>query len=72
MGVDVFVGYTGWVMIDYLIVRGLEPGPQFLFADRRPLTRPRFVENIRAALWKAGIDGAHYSGHSCAVQPPKQ
>ena len=47
--------YTGWVMIDYLIVRGPEPGPLFLFADRRPLTRPRFMEKIRAALWKQAL-----------------
>lgn len=70
LGVDVFVGHTGCplcpvtAMLNYLIARGSEPGPLFMFADKKPLTRPRFVERTREALRKAGVDSSHYSGHS--------
>ena len=69
-GVDIFVGRTGCTlcpvlaMIDYLVTRGAGPGPLFIFQDRKPLTRARLVERVRAALMSAGVDGAPFSGHS--------
>jgi len=61
-GVDVFVGRSGCTlcpvaaMLDYLVVRGSGAGPFFVFEDRRPLTRARFVERVREAATKAGLD----------------
>ncbi len=70
VGVDVFVGKTGGqlcpvtALVDYLVTRRAGPGPLFVFQDERPLTRTRFVENVRAALTSAGVDSIPYSGHS--------
>ena len=69
-GVNVFVGRSSCplcpvaAMIDYVVIRGPGPGPLFRFHDNKPLTRSRFVEQVKAALTKAGIDSSHYSGHS--------
>ncbi len=51
-------------MLDYLVVRGAGPGPLFRFADGKPLTRARLVEQVRGALSRAGVDSSQYSGHS--------
>ena len=73
-GCNVFMGKTGKAlcpvaaMLAYLVVRqGGAEGPLFKFADGRPLTRERFVDNIRVALVAAGIDSAPYSGHSFRI-----
>lgn len=69
-GVNVCVGRSGCplcpvvAMLDYLVARGGGPGPLFQFADGRPLTRTRLVEQVRTALSKAGIESTKYSGHS--------
>ena len=69
-GVDVFVGRSSCplcpvaAMIDYVVIRGPGPGLLYRFHDNKPLTRSRFVEQVKAALTKAGIDSSHYSGHS--------
>ena len=34
-------------MLGYLVQHGSAPGPLFLFADGRPLTRDRFVSAVR-------------------------
>ncbi len=70
VGVDVCVGQSGCslcpvgAMLDYLVVRGAGPGPLFRFADGKPLTRARLVEQVRGALSRAGVDSSQYSGHS--------
>lgn len=73
-GCDVFMGRTGKslcpvsAMLAYLAVRHPgEDGPLFKFADGKPLTRDRFVVNIREALVAAGVDPAPYSGHSFRI-----
>ena len=69
-GVDIFVGRTGctlcpvMAMMDCLVTRGAGPGPLFIFQDRKPLTRERLVEWVRAALTSAGVDGAPFLGHN--------
>ncbi len=70
VGVNVCVGQSGCSlylvgeMLDYLVVRGAGPGPLFRFADGKPLTRARLVEQVRGALSRAGVDSSQYSGHS--------
>ena len=72
-GVDLFVGRTGSdlcpvaAVLDFLQVRGMSPGPLFLFEDGRPLTRQRFVVLVRDALRKARIDQSKYCGHSFRI-----
>ncbi len=70
VGVDVFVGWTGspicpvTAMLEYVLIRGTRAGPLFLFKDGKLLTRSRFVERVRVALDKAGVDSRPFSGHS--------
>ena len=69
-GVDVFVGRTYCslcpvtAVLDYMTRRGSAPGPLFIFTDGKPLTRARFVAEVKAALSWAGVDSTCYSGHS--------
>ena len=72
-GVDLFVGRTGSdvcpvaALLSYLACRGSGPGPLFVFADGRFLTRKKFVELVRAALAAAGVDQTKYCGHSFRI-----
>ncbi len=69
-GVDVIVGKTSnnlcpiRAVLDYLMARGPGAGPLFCFQNGKPLTRVRFVDQVRDALSKVGIDCRPYSGHS--------
>ena len=54
-------------MLDCLHARGTGAGALFTFGDGRVLTRARFVELVRAALGRAGVDQAKYSGHSFRI-----
>ena len=69
-GVDVFVGRTNGslcpvaAVLSYMMKRGSNPGPLFIFSDGKPLTRSRFVSEVKEALAKAGVDSSCYSGHS--------
>ena len=72
-GVDLWVGKTGsdlcpvTAVLDYLKARGSHAGPLFIFADGRPLTRQRFVDNVRSALSAAGVDQSKYCSHSFQI-----
>ncbi len=69
-GVDIVVGrtddriYPVAAMLGYLRARGAGPGPLFRFKEGKPLTKPRFVSQVRETLQARGIDGSSYSGHS--------
>ena len=71
VGVDIFVGRTGnelcpvTAVLAYIVKRGPSPGPFFRFASGAPLTRPRFVQSVKEALTKAGVDAGRYSGRCC-------
>ena len=68
-GVTVWLGRTNRdicpvaAIISYIATRGLSPGPLFRFKDGTPLTRPRLVRELRAALSSEGIDASKYAGH---------
>ena len=72
-GVSLYVGRTGMdlcpvsAMLSYLEFRGGKPGPLFLFQNRKPLTRPRFVDAVRDALRKTGLDEEKYCSHSFRI-----
>ena len=71
-GVHIFLGKTGnrlcpvKAMVDYLELRGGNPGPLLRFQDGSPLTRARLVSSLRTVLAQAHIpvDEATFSGHS--------
>ncbi len=67
VGVDVYVGRTDNTLaavLTYMAGRGPGPGPLFTFRDGKPLTRARFVTQVRQALAAAGVDPKNHSGHS--------
>ena len=72
-GVAVYLGRTNndlcpvTALAAYLAVRGTLPGPFFLLANGCPLTREMFVTRVKALLTKAGLNSAHYSGHSFRI-----
>lgn len=70
-GTDIYVGRVRnsklcpvAALLRYMTCRGAAHGPLFRFGNGRPLTRARFVTEIKAALSEEGIDSSHYSGHS--------
>ena len=44
--------------------RGSQTGPLFTFKDGKALTRTRFVQEIKTATEKAGLNSRKYNGHS--------
>ena len=54
-------------MLSYLELRGGKPGSLFLFQNRKPLTRPRFIEAVRDALKKTRLDEEKYCSHSFRI-----
>ena len=70
VGVDVCIGRTDCdlcpvaAVLAYMVLRGRGKGPFFRFKDGSPLTRARYVSEVKRALTKAGVDSSHYSGHS--------
>ena len=72
-GIDLFLEKTATdlcpvtAMLNYLVVRGKQQGPLFMFRDGRFLTRERLVTAIRVALQKARLDCAKYCGHSFRI-----
>ena len=72
-GVCLSIGRTGTklcpvaAMLGFIAVRGPAAGPLFTFADGSFLTRQRFVDMVRAALQKAGVNQHQYCGHSYRI-----
>ena len=72
-GVQLFVGRTSSplcpvaAVLDYLTVRGTEPGPLFRYQDGRLLTRQRFANAVRDSLTHAGVDQSRYCTHSFRI-----
>ena len=72
-GAAVWVGESGdnscpvKAIVDYAKCRGSTPGPFFKLEGGTPLTKNRFVEKVREAMTRAGIDTSRYSGHSFRI-----
>ena len=60
-GVDIYVGHTATdlclvsALLDYLQARGSVPGPLFMFADGRLLTRQRFMDRKQDGMEKGTV-----------------
>ena len=72
-GVNLFLGKTSTdlcpvaALLNYLVVRGSEPGSLFHFKDGQVLTRQHFVEAVKAALHHAGVDRSKYNSYSFRI-----
>ena len=72
-GVDVHVGRTGSALcpvaalLNYLAIRGTNPGLLFHYQDGAPLTKCKFTSSFRKALSSRGIDSSLYAGHSFRI-----
>ena len=72
-GVDIYVGRTGCSLCPvaavsrYMVSRGGEGGPFFLFTDGTPLTKARFTDKVRTLLQDAGLPYNHFAGHSFCI-----
>ena len=72
-GVEIIIGRTGGplcpvaAVLAYMARRGPGSGPLFRFCDGRPLTRQRFVLNLREVLQEAGLHPEKYAGHSFRI-----
>ena len=52
-------------VVAYLAIRDRDlSSPLFKFHNNEPLTRDRFVREVRKALREAGLDQSKYAGHS--------
>ena len=72
-GVDVHVGRTGSALcpvaalLNYLAIRGTNPGLLFHYQDGTLLTKCKFTSSFRKALSSRGIDSSLYAGHSFRI-----
>ena len=55
-------------MLNYLKVRGSDPGPLFRFKNGQFLTRDRLVQHLRDVLKRLGIDPKKYCSHSFQIE----
>ena len=72
-GAQVILGATGSpvcsvaTLLDFLAVRGNDPGPLFVWQDSTPLRRSAFVHHIQSALAASGLQGSNFNGHSFRI-----
>ena len=72
-GVRIYLGRTGQAvclvsaLLGYLVRRGQQPGPLFLFQDRSTLSKQRLLARVNATLACQGFDTTGISGHSFCV-----
>ena len=72
-GTEVFLGATEddicpvEAVTSYVARRGASPGSFFRSESGAPLSKAQFVDKVRAALARAGVQQAGYSGHSFRI-----
>ena len=54
-------------MKHYLARRGITPGPLFIFASGRPLTKDALTAETRQLLSHLGCQASDYAGHSYRI-----
>ena len=57
-------------VLQYLVIRGKEPGPLLRFCNGSALTRQTFVTLVRRVLSPIGLEMSLYSGHSFRIGAP--
>ena len=69
-GVTVIIGKMGddtcpvSALLRYLALRGNKPGLLFQWEQGSPLSKPRYVKEVRAALTDAKLPAHNFAGHS--------
>lgn len=72
-GADVFMSRTGndicpvVATVQYVALRGSQPGCFFQFGDGAPLTKPKFVAKVREGLLALGLPCTCFAGHSFRI-----
>ncbi|KAL5459763.1 hypothetical protein EMCRGX_G033134 [Ephydatia muelleri] len=72
-GVDVLLGRTGCLlcpvaaMIGFINIRGSSAGYFFIDGARKPITKPRFVAQLRGYMKAAGLPSDQFAGHSFRI-----
>ena len=74
-GSTVYLGVTGTelcpvaAIVNYMVLprENSTTSAFFGFSDGQPLTRTRFVKELRTALAKVGINAAQFAGHSFII-----
>ena len=54
-------------MKTYIAIRKPTPGPLFLYASGKPLTKNALTSETRQLLCKAGFNPSQYAGHSFRI-----
>ena len=54
-------------LLSYLVVRGMAPGPLFIWDNGHFLTRAHFVAEVEKVLELAGADASDFNGHSFRI-----
>ena len=73
MGHTLLIGQTNQsicpvnAMKHYLTRRGITPGPLFIFASGRPLTKDALTAETRQFLSHLGCQASDYAGHSYRI-----
>ena len=69
-GADVLLGRTGCLlcpvaaMIGFINIRGSSAGYFFIDGARKPITKPRFVAQLRGCMKATGLPSDQFAGHS--------
>lgn len=72
-GADIILGRTSNTLcpvaaiLQYIATRGSVPGPFFLDAEGRTITKPWFIGQIREVLGSIGLPQHQYAGHSFRI-----
>jgi len=53
--------------VDYMAVRGSDPGPFFRFRNGEPLTKSKFTQEVRSAMEAVGLPHTQFAGHSFRI-----
>ena len=51
-------------LLTYLNVRGSHPGPLFVWKSGTPLSKVKFVDEVRSALEAAHLPAKDFAGHN--------
>ena len=54
-------------LLTYLKIRGSQPGPLFRWQSGIPLTKNKFVEEVRMVLEAAHLPAKNFAGHSFRI-----
>ena len=55
------------LLLEYLSLRGNQPGPLFLNSDNSPVSRTHFADLLSLSLKACGLDSTRYKGHSFRI-----